>query len=694
MKFQTWTIRTPDAALTRRLEARGVSPLSALTLASRGVSEEDALRFLHCGAEELHDPFSMRGMAQAVRRIRRALEQNELICVYGDYDVDGITAACLLTTYLKSVGGHVLTHIPDRLKEGYSLNRGTLELLREQGVRLIITVDCGITNLEEADYASALRMDLVVTDHHECKPRLPLCCAVVNPHQPDCLYPCKQLAGVGVALKLVQALDSSPDRAGRERIFRAYADLAAIGTVADVMELTGENRFIVRAGLQELRHTARPGLRALLREAGMEGKELNATSISYSLAPRLNAAGRMGCPDLAVRLLLTERAEEAEALAKELCGLNRERQEVELEIFQQCVAQLQQRVSPPEGVLILAGEHWHQGVVGIVASRLVERYHLPVMMICMENGRGKGSCRSPAGFNLFAALEECSDLLETFGGHEQAAGFTITAQALPEFRRRMLVIAKQQPPDSARTEALEIDAALPTAQLLTPENVAALGELEPFGAGNPRPTFLLERLRVISFSGIGGGKHTRVQLARDGELLNGVFFSAAPGWLALRPGMEVDAAFYPQMNHFRGVTSVQLVLSDLRRSRASAPLQLYYRYTRGNTLTLAEAQSLLPGRQDFVALWRVLVREGQRKPIRDSAEAFLARAVVCPEEYRERAESRALFCLEVFRERGLIDFSLDGSSGVYIALRPIREKVDLESSEPLCRLKRRLEESE
>lgn len=692
MKFQTWTIRTPDAALAQRLEARGVSPLSALTLAARGVSEDEAIRFLRCGAEELHDAWQMRGMAQAVRRIRRALEQNELICVYGDYDVDGITAACLLTTYLKSVGGQVLTHIPDRLKEGYSLNRGTLERLREQGVRLIITVDCGITNLEEADYASALGMDLVITDHHECKPRLPLCCAVVNPHQPDCPYPYKQLAGVGVALKLVQALDASPDRAGRERVFRAYADLAAIGTVADVMELTGENRFIVRAGLRELRHTKRPGLRALLREAGMEGKELNATAISFSLAPRLNAAGRMGCPDLAVRLLLTERAEEAETLARELCDLNRERQEVELDIFQQCVTQLQQRVTPPDGVIILAGEHWHQGVVGIVASRLVERYHLPAMMICMENGRGKGSCRSPAGFNLFAALEECSDLLETFGGHEQAAGFTITERALPEFRRRMLALAKQRPTGDAHAQELVVDAELPSARLLTAESVTALRELEPFGTGNPRPTFLLKRARLVAFSGIGGGKHTRIQVEWDGALLNGVFFSAAPNALALRPGAEVDVAFYPQMNHFRGVTAVQLVLSDLRRSRVSASLRLYYRYTRGNALTLAEAQSLLPQRQDFVALWRVLVREGQRKPIRDSAEAFLARAVICPEEYREGAESRALFCLEVFRERGLIDFSLDGSNGVYIALRPIQQKVDLESSELLCRLKRRLEE--
>lgn len=688
MKFQTWKIQTPEPDAARRLQICGASPLSALVLASRGFTEEETKAFLHCGTAQLWDSYLMLGMAQAVRRIRSALETGELICVYGDYDVDGITSTCLLTTYLRSVGGKVLPHIPDRLSEGYSLNRNTLSLLREKGVGLIVTVDCGITNLEEADLVSSLGMDLVVTDHHECKARLPLCCAVVNPHQPGCPYPYKHLAGVGVALKLVLALGETWER---EALFSAYADLAAIGTVADVMDLTGENRLIVRAGLSALRHTQRPGLAALLREAGMEEKALTSTAISFSLAPRLNAAGRMGCPDLAVRLLLTEDPSEAEALARELCSLNRERQAVELDIFQQCVAQLEQRTTPPEGAILLSGEHWHQGVVGIVASRLMEQYHLPTFMICMEHGKGKGSCRSMGGFNLFAALESCADLLETFGGHEQAAGFTITAQALPEFRRRILALARHNPPDPAQSAQLLVDAVLPSAQLLNERNVAALQELEPFGAQNLKPCFVLESVKVDSLSGIGGGKHSRLLLSRDGVQLAAVFFSMPPQKLGLRAGMPVDVAFYPQINQFRGASSVQLVLNDLRRSPVSPSLRLYRRYMGGRSITSEEARSLLPKRQDFVELWRILVREAHSAPICDTVEAFLARAVQCPPEERESAESRALLCLEVFRERGLIDFRLS-EGGLSIALRPIREKVDLEGSELIQRLKCRLED--
>lgn len=688
MKFQNWKIKEQDPEQVARLRQYGASPLSAMVLASRGYDSETEVRqFLNPDKSLLHDGRRMLGMDRAVARIRRALEQGEPICVYGDYDVDGITSTCLLTSYLRSVGADVLPHIPDRLKEGYSLNDGTLLALKQRGIKLIITVDCGITNLSEADYAASLGIDLVITDHHECKAELPRCCAVVNPHQPGCPYPYKHLAGVGVALKLVLALGA---QAGQRQLLWEYADLAAIGTVADVMALTGENRAIVRMGLARLQHTERKGLAALLQEAGMEGKPLISSTISYSLAPRLNAAGRMGCPDLAVRLLLTEDAAEAAVLAQELCSLNRERQAIELDIFNHCIAQLEQRTTPPDGAIILSGEHWHQGVVGIVASRLVERYQLPSFMICMENGRGKGSCRSLGGFNLFAALEECADLLDTFGGHEQAAGFTIPAKNLPEFRRRISAIVKYDPPDLTHTSVLEVDGVIHDVRLLRQENVAALQEMEPFGEENPRPCFLLEGARVTACSGIGGGKHTRMLLTKDGVTLSAVFFSTSPEELCLHPGLHVDAVFYPQINNYRGVRSVQLVLTDLRRSRTPVQreLQLYRRFHAGRPLTTLEARQLLPERQDFVVLWRMLVQEGSAAPIHDTPEGFVLRAAQL--QGQDARPSRTMLCLEVFRERGLIDLQISEKT-LYIALRPVRRKVDLESSEILKRLRRRLD---
>ncbi len=687
MKFQSWKLSQPDGALAARFQRMGVSPLTALVLAGRGYeTEEDVRQFLRKDEGLLHNSMQMRGMQSAVARIRQALARKERICVYGDYDVDGITSTCLLTAYLRSEGGSVLPYVPNRLKEGYSLNKAALERLKEQGVSLIVTVDCGITNLNEAAYAAQLGLDLVVTDHHECLPRLPRCCAVVNPHQPMCPYPNKELAGVGVALKLVMALG------GQERqqaLFREYADLAAIGTVADVMELTGENRAIVSLGLEHLQTTRRKGLAALLREAGLEGKRLTATTVSFSLAPRLNAAGRMGCPNLAVELLLTEDEQEAALLARELCELNRQRQAVEMDIFNHCIAQLSQHTAPPEGAIILAGEHWHQGVVGIVASRLVERYHLPVFMICIEDGRGKGSCRSAGGVNLFEALEKCADLLDTFGGHEQAAGFTLPEENLPAFRRRILEMMEEAPQDEDGERQLLVDGVIPDARLLTLENVAALEELEPFGSGNPKPTFLLEGACVTGVFGIGGGKHTRVQFARDGVQLSAIFFSTTPQEANLRVGAVKDVAFYPQVNEFRGVRSVQLVLTDLRRSCTpeQRELQLYRRFHSGRTLTRREAEYLLPQRQDFVVVWRLICKECGQAPLEDQAGEFLLR--LTRKQGPQAQMSRTLLCLEVFRERGLIDLRVK-EEHLYIALRPVAEKVDLESSEVMKRLRRNL----
>ncbi|MEG2120324.1 MAG: single-stranded-DNA-specific exonuclease RecJ, partial [Pseudoflavonifractor sp.] len=343
-------------------------------------------------------------MDKAVARIEKALRDGEKIAVFGDYDVDGITSTCLLTHYLRGRGGYVRPYIPNRLDEGYGISREAVAFLHEKGITLMVTVDCGITAVEETQYAAELGMDVVITDHHECKDVLPPAVAVVDPHRRDCDYPFTELAGVGVALKLVMALGGTAQ-------FTEYVDLAAIGTVADVMQITGENRAIVAIGLAQLCPSKRPGLRALLREAGVEGKPVTTVTIGYSLAPRLNAAGRMGQAEVAARLILTEDEGQAQGLAQQLCDLNRERQNVEGGICEGCMEQLDREPSLAQYAIVMSGSDWHQGVVGIVASRLAEKYGAPAFMICVQDGKGKGSCRSYGNLNLFEALEACSDLL-------------------------------------------------------------------------------------------------------------------------------------------------------------------------------------------------------------------------------------------------------------------------------------------
>lgn len=689
MKFKNWIIQ-PPAEGAEIIEESGIPSLTAMVLAARGCqTPEEARAMLACGPELLHEPLKMAGMEQAVERLTQAIERRERICVYGDYDVDGITSTCLLTSHLRALGGDVLPYVPNRLSEGYSLNAGTLTELKKEGISLIVTVDCGITNIEETDFARSLGMDVVITDHHECKPELPAASAVVNPHQPGCPYPFKQLAGVGVALKVALAMTPSEQRMG---VFLQYSDLAAIGTIADVMELTGENRAIVAMGLEQLQRTRRPGLRMLLQEAGLEGKTLTATSISYSLAPRLNAAGRMGCPELAVKLLLTESLPKALDWAKQLCDLNKERQMVELETFQQCAALLEQHPSMREHAIVLAGENWHQGVIGIVASRLVDRYQLPTFMICLENGRGKGSCRSNLeGFNLFDALEQCADLMETFGGHEQAAGFTILEENIPAFRARMVHIVANAPKDTQSGQKLEIDVALPNMSMLSLAQVEALQSLEPYGVGNPRPTFLLEGVQVMNCSSVGGGRHTRFQVNGNGMTLDAIFFSVPLRETGLQPGSRVDLAFYPQINEFRGLRTVQLLITDLRRSMSPLrrDLLLYQRYVSGERLARHELMWLMPQRQNFVAVWRYLTRPGRPATVLETP-ITLTKNIFADMGVRQPC-STTMICLEVFRERGLIDLSVNARQ-VRIGLHQEHEKVNLEESEVMRRLRKMMEE--
>ena len=685
MKYKQWNICTPPAEVCRALTGAGVSPLSAVVLCARGLDTPDKVRdFLDDREELLHDPFLLLDMDRAAARLQRALEQQETIAVYGDYDVDGITSTCLLTDYLKSRGATVIPYIPDRIEEGYGLSVQAVEALAEQGVSLIVTVDCGITAVEETARAAELGVDIVITDHHECKETLPAALAVVDPHRSDCTYPFPCLAGVGVALKLVLALGGEEQR--RELLLR-YADLAAIGTVADVMSLTDENRVIVRLGLEELARTHRPGLRALIREAGIEGKPLTASTIGYMLAPRINAAGRMGCATLAAELLLTEDHGRAEELACDLCALNRERQTIEGHIYEECVARLD-REGGSHPVIVLASEGWHQGVVGIVASRLAEKYSCPAFMICLQDGKGKGSCRSFGGFNLFAALEQCVDLLDGFGGHELAAGFTISAEQIDAFRTRMEQIVLERTGGEEMVSVLQIDAEIGDPELLTQELVESLSELEPFGAGNPKPVFMLSGATVLSTFGVGGGRHLKLRLRHHSVTFDAIFFSVSPTQLVLNAGDRIDIAFTPQINEFRGCRSVQLQLCDLQPAptRAQAERALVERLLSGGVLTAAEALSALPSREDCEFVWRYLKRHAELRPLEDHP-GHLAKNIAKTFRVKE-AYARTMVCIQVFGERGLIRVEQAHSGRLRIDLCQVEGKVDLEQSDLLRRLRR------
>lgn len=688
MKYKQWKIGAPRAEDCRAMEASGIPPLAAAVLCARGIETPDkAWAFLNDREELLHDPFLLKDMDRAAVRLRRALEQGERIAVYGDYDVDGITSTCLLTHYLRARGASVTPYIPDRLEEGYGLNNEAVAQLKAQGVSLIVTVDCGITAVAETEFARSLGVDVVITDHHECKSVLPQACAVVDPHRSDCGYPFRALAGVGVALKVALALEG-PE--GQAALLDEYADLAAIGTVADVMELTGENRAIVRRGLDALAQTRRPGLRALIREAGAEGKPLTAVTIGYTLAPRINAAGRMGCAALAAELLLTNDPAQAEELALSLCALNRERQNIEGEIYEACTGRLD-REGGRRRVIVLAREGWHQGVVGIVASRLAERYACPAFMICLQDGKGKGSCRSFGGFNLFAALEECTDLLEGFGGHELAAGFTIAEENIAAFRARMEELVLAQTGGAEMVSELEIDAEIDDPALFTLEGVEALSLLEPHGAGNPRPVFVLSGMTIVTLAAVGGGRHVKLRLRLGDAVFDAIFFSAAAAELGLAAGDRADVVFTPQINEFRGVRSVQFQVLDLRAAptRAQAERALFERLCAGGHLSAAEAQALIPSREEFEAVWRYLKRNASPAPLEDQP-GRLVRNIAKTFHLRETF-SRTMVCIQVFDERGLIQVEEKTAGQLRIDLLPVEGKVDLEQSAVMRRLRRLME---
>ena len=643
MKYGIWNIQALEPGSVNALVGGGYAPLPAMVLASRGMKTvREAGEYLDCNAE-LYDPFLMTDMDLAAGRVGLAIERGEKIAVFGDYDVDGITSTCMLTDFLRRQGANCISYIPSRLEEGYGLNPIAIEQLSAEGVNLIISVDCGITAIAEAELCREKGIDLVITDHHECKDRLPAAVAVVDPHRPDGGYPHQNLSGVGVAFKLACALCGD-----QEAVLRDYADMVCLGTVADVMLLQGENRVFVARGLQSLRNTRRPGIAALMRESGCASDTVSASTIGYNLAPRINAAGRMGQIDLALNLFLTEDEEEAADLARKLCDLNRQRQAVESQIYAQAVSMLPDG-QPPEAI-VLADDSWHQGVVGIVASRMAEEYCCPAFLICLDGEHGKASSRSFGGFNLFSSLTALAPLLESYGGHELAAGFTIARHNIPRFRDDICAIAADYYLGSGPRTVLDIDCTIPP-ELMTVRSIEALNILEPCGNGCPKPVFAMERLTIERITMVGGGRHMRLRLRSGHHTLNAIYFSATPETASIEQGDLVDVAFNAQINDFRGERTVQLNVLDIRPSccAESSPEMLEYPRIRTG-LSPAAAAELLPDRVTLGDVWRYLAAAGpgiRENPI------CLCRKIV-RRSGRPLSVGKLLTCLDIFADVGLL----------------------------------------
>jgi single-stranded-DNA-specific exonuclease len=564
-----WTVRASDPARSRALaEALGVSDTVASLLISRGVETEEAARaVLSPTLGQLHDPSLMLGMKESVARVLRAIDAGERILIYGDYDVDGTTGTVVLRRALQVLGARTGFHVPHRFTEGYGIRRDVLERARDEGYTLVISVDCGIRAFEPLEWARANHLDVIVTDHHlpDAEEGSPPAFAVLNPNQRGCTYPDKNLAGVGVAFKLAHALFRER---GRESQVSGFLKVVAIGTVADVAQLTGENRAIVSLGLADLQHASNPGLRALMEVSGVgDGRGMRACDLGFRLGPRINAAGRMDAARVVVELFESKTKEEARRLATRLDERNRERQAVQRQITERAVAELEFGGEGEALIAVVAGEGWHRGVIGLAASKIVEKINRPAIVISLdEDGKGHGSARSTEDFHLLDALTACADLFESFGGHAHAAGLVIRRENIPELRRRLNEYALRFPREEGSAVAsLQIDMELP-AGALSLELFEELCALEPFGAGWPCPAFMTRGLRVVGEARVLKERHLKFGVAgSDGRIHDAIWWGGAEKVSATpRAGQSIELAYTVESNTWNGTTRLQLEVKDLK----------------------------------------------------------------------------------------------------------------------------------
>lgn len=608
MILRKWEVRPLDKERAAAFaQTYGVPFFLAMLMNIRGLDDAAHLREFLGEGEPLSDPFLLKDMDKAAARITHAVDNMEKIAVYGDYDADGVTSTAMLYSYLETRGADVIFYIPQREGEGYGMNMGAVEYLKEQGVSLIVTVDNGISSVQEVARANELGIDVVVTDHHRPQEILPDAVAVVDAYRPDDTSPYKHFSGVGIAFKLLMALE---DGAGDvEDLLEAYSDLAAIGTIGDIVPLTGENRTLIRAGLERLSQSDRPGVQALLENAGIAGKALTSTNVAFTLVPRINATGRMGAPERAVRLLISGYEEEAEVLSEEICADNEERRRVEAEIAEAAFADIEAKGYMKDRVVVVDGENWHHGVIGIVASRVTERCGKPCMIISRGETEAKGSGRSIEGFSLFEAICACGDLLIKFGGHPMAAGITLKPENIEAFRKRINRYAAEHFPQMP-TQTVTLDCKLNPAALSV-SMAQSLTQLEPFGNGNPQPVFGLFNMELSNVTPVGGGGHLRLTLEKNGAVITAMRFNTKPEELPYHIGDKIDLAVQLEAREFRGQPSLTVIVRDMKfaafnTEKNIASLASFEKWQRGEVLSAEDKNRLYPDRACLAAIYRAL----------------------------------------------------------------------------------------
>lgn len=670
MKY--WKYAESDQALAGSLaEKYRLSPMVSGVMCSRGLDAGQIDTFFR-STYKLHDPYLMRGMDKAVEIILQSVQLGEKIAIFGDYDCDGVTATAMLYHYLTQVGADVIFYIPNREGEGYGISQDAIRNLNALGIQLIITVDNGISAIEEAKLAAQLGIKLVITDHHTPRDVLPVADAIINPHQPDCPYPFKQLCGAGVVFKLICALDS--DEEGYDML-EEYADLLTIGTVADVVELRDENRFFVKRGLENLANTHRVGIKKLMEMAGLDTTALNSESISFGLAPRINAAGRIDCAEIAVLLLLTERDSEADEIIAQMEGYNSQRKQLEKQVIDDISAQI---AADPQllgdRVLVFSGEGWNAGIVGIVCSRLVNRFGKPCIIICMDGEDAKASGRSIEGFSLIEAVFHCCEYLSKYGGHPMAAGFSLKKEHIGDFRRAINAFAKDRyykmPVDSI---SIHYECNVNDLSL---ENIEGLDVLEPFGAGNEKPNLCVRGAILEKIVGMSEDKHQRLLLSKDGTQFTVLFFATRRDQLILSEGDVVDVAFSACINVYNNQRRVTLKGIDLRPSGLDQEeyfdsCTLMDNYYRGEL----KGKQYIPLRDEIAVIYRMMKKIGRI--------IYHLPAIYFKCQCKDINYLKFILCIEIMLERGLLLIA-EGKEGRYLAINPHSGKVQLELS-PIIR---------
>ena len=651
----------------------------ATILDIRGITDEKYInKFLSCDVE-LSDPMLLADMDKAVKRINKAVESFEKICIYGDYDADGVTATALLYSYLESCGANVMYYIPCRDEDGYGLNFTSIKKLKEENVDLIITVDNGIVSIDEVDYANKLGIDVIITDHHQTRDEIPNAIAVIDPHRKDCKSYFKELAGVGVAFKLVLALEGK-DR-NIKQLFENYSDLVAIGTIGDIMPLVDENRIFVKDGLKSIRNTDRIGIKCLLEESGMFGKELSAGNIAFTIVPRINAMGRLSCADKAVKLLISDSYEESRDLSVELGENNAKRQKIELVIQKEVEDILENNPTIKyDRILVIDGEGWNNGVVGIVASKITEKYSKPCIIISRDGKEAKGSGRSVKGFSLYDAVCSCGDLLTKFGGHPMAAGLNMMSCNIEELRKRINEYAKKL--GEVPCPELRIDCKL-NPKAVSVDLIEQLSALEPFGTSNPKPIFALCKMSLTNIYPVGGGKHLRLSLNRDNIALTAMKFSTSLNEFPYRVGDILDIVVSIDKSEYRGTEELSIIIKDMKLSDIDLDeiikdKILYEKLKRNEEISDKDIKAIKPNRDEFAKVYRYF-RENNGW---NSSIDVLT--------YRLNDKNinfiKAIIIIDIMAELGII--KVENIGDVYnINLVDIGKKVDLNSSVILSNLK-------